>query len=311
MFLLNTNTNQNNMFTFSQYLTTCVEATDKELDIKDLEKMIKNPDRKRVKSYGGTKYVDMLKSKLAKLKESTDLEEGKIPSSNIAKFSSPQAAKRAASKQKYITQVFMGDDDKFWVPSTNKEAGQLKKDGYEVYESTDLEEGKKVVASVELWNGKKMKKSFAKQSAAEAWVKKMEDNEDVRDYKMHAESTDLEEAVISRKLDIDINTGTFSSAQKKTLTAIASSLPGKITDSTASALKGGGSLGIELDKKVTIYVHLSKQSQVAEISLILPSPANARDKKYKEFSNITNSASQKKLVAYTKELLTFKSESTN
>tara|TARA_R110002167_G_scaffold214501_1_gene419251 strand:+ start:1070 stop:1846 length:777 start_codon:yes stop_codon:yes gene_type:complete len=258
MFLLNTNTNQNNMFTFSQYLTTCVEATDKELDIKDLEKMIKNPDRKRVKSYGGTKYVDMLKSKLAKLKESVDLEEGKIPSSNIAKFSSPQAAKRAASKQKYITQVFMGDDDKFWVPSTNKEAGQLKKDGYEVYESTDLEE-----------------------------------------------------AVISRKLDIDINTGTFSSAQKKTLTAIASSLPGKITDSTTSALKGGGSLGIELDKKVTIYVHLSKQSQVAEISLILPSPANARDKKYKEFSNITNSASQKKLVAYTKELLTFKSESTN
>jgi hypothetical protein len=246
------------MFTFSQYLTTCVEATDKELDIKDLEKMIKNPDRKRVKSYGGTKYVDMLKSKLAKLKESVDLEEGKIPSSNIAKFSSPQAAKRAASKQKYRTQVFMGDDDKFWVPSTNKEAGQLKKDGYEVYESTDLEE-----------------------------------------------------AVISRKLDIDINTGTFSSAQKKTLTALASSLPGKITDSTTSALKGGGSLGIELDKKVTIYVHLSKQSQVAEISLILPSPANARDKKYKEFSNITNSASQKKLVSYTKELLTFKSESTN
>ena len=36
--------------------------------------MIKNPDPKRVKSYGGTKYVDMLKSKLAKLEESTDLE---------------------------------------------------------------------------------------------------------------------------------------------------------------------------------------------------------------------------------------------
>jgi hypothetical protein len=53
------------------------EATDKELDAKDLEKMIKNPDPKRVKSYGGTKYVDMLKSKLAKLKESTDLDEAK------------------------------------------------------------------------------------------------------------------------------------------------------------------------------------------------------------------------------------------
>jgi len=137
MFLLSTNTNQNNMFTFLQYLK---EATSKELDIKDLEKMIKNPDRKRVKSYGGTKYVDMLKSKLAKLKESTDLEEAKIPSSNISKFSSPQAAKRAASKQKYKTQIFMGDDGTFWVPSTNKEAGQLKKAGYEVYESADLEE---------------------------------------------------------------------------------------------------------------------------------------------------------------------------
>jgi len=74
--------------------------------------------------------------------ESTDLEEAKIPSSNISKFSSPQAAKRAASKQKYKTQIFMGDDGTFWVPSTNKEAGQLKKDGYEVYESADLEEAK-------------------------------------------------------------------------------------------------------------------------------------------------------------------------
>ena len=68
------------------------------------------------------------------------IKEAKIPSSNISKFSSPQAAMRAAALQKYKTQVFMGDDGKFWVPSTNKEAGQLKKDGYEVYESADLEE---------------------------------------------------------------------------------------------------------------------------------------------------------------------------
>jgi hypothetical protein len=54
------------------------EATDKELDAKDLEKMIKNPDPKRVKSYGGTKYVDMLKSKLAKLKESFDFEKANV-----------------------------------------------------------------------------------------------------------------------------------------------------------------------------------------------------------------------------------------
>jgi hypothetical protein len=68
------------------------------------------------------------------------VKEAKIPSSNISKFSSPEAAMRAAALQKYKTQVFMGDDGKFWVPSTNKEAGQLKKDGYEVYESADLEE---------------------------------------------------------------------------------------------------------------------------------------------------------------------------
>jgi len=110
------------------------EAKNKDL-AKDLEKLIKNPDPSRVKEYGGgTKYVDMLKSKLAKLQEA------KIPSSNISKFSDPQLAKRAASKQKYKTQVFVGDDGKFLVPSTNKEAGQLKKDGYKVYESIDLEE---------------------------------------------------------------------------------------------------------------------------------------------------------------------------
>jgi len=68
------------------------------------------------------------------------IKEAKIPSSNISKFSSPEAAMRAAALQKYKTQVFMGDDGKFWVPSTNKEAGQLKKAGYEVYESADLEE---------------------------------------------------------------------------------------------------------------------------------------------------------------------------
>ena len=38
-----------------------------QLLVKDLEKLIKNPDPSRVKKYGGTKYVDMLKSKLAKL----------------------------------------------------------------------------------------------------------------------------------------------------------------------------------------------------------------------------------------------------
>lgn len=43
------------------------ESSKNELLAKDLEMLIKNPDPSRVKQYGGTKYVDMLKSKLAKL----------------------------------------------------------------------------------------------------------------------------------------------------------------------------------------------------------------------------------------------------
>ena len=45
---------------------------DKQKDIEDLEKMIKNPDPSKVKQYGGTKYVDMLKKKLSKLQEDKD-----------------------------------------------------------------------------------------------------------------------------------------------------------------------------------------------------------------------------------------------
>lgn len=41
----------------------------KEADIADLKSMIKNPDPSKVKQYGGTTYVDMLKKKLSKLSE--------------------------------------------------------------------------------------------------------------------------------------------------------------------------------------------------------------------------------------------------
>lgn len=54
-----------------------LESTDKELDIKSLKDLIKNPSPKMIKQYGGKdKYIKMLKSKLAKL-ESVDLEEVK------------------------------------------------------------------------------------------------------------------------------------------------------------------------------------------------------------------------------------------
>jgi len=54
------------MNSFTQFLKI---QENKELDIKDLEQMIKKPDPKRFKEYGGkAKYIKMLKSKLEKLK---------------------------------------------------------------------------------------------------------------------------------------------------------------------------------------------------------------------------------------------------
>ena len=40
----------------------------KDADIEDIIKMIKNPDPSKVKEYGGTEYVDMLRKKLARLR---------------------------------------------------------------------------------------------------------------------------------------------------------------------------------------------------------------------------------------------------
>jgi hypothetical protein len=55
--------------------TDLEEASDKELDIKSLKDLIKNPSPKMIKQYGGKdKYIKMLKSKLAKL-EATELDE--------------------------------------------------------------------------------------------------------------------------------------------------------------------------------------------------------------------------------------------
>ena len=45
-----------------------LESTDKDLDIKSIKDLIKNPSPKMIKQYGGKdKYIKMLKSKLAKL----------------------------------------------------------------------------------------------------------------------------------------------------------------------------------------------------------------------------------------------------
>lgn len=54
------------MKTFKEFNET---KSEKELDIQDIEQMIKKPDPSRFKQYGGkAKYIKMLKDKLAKLK---------------------------------------------------------------------------------------------------------------------------------------------------------------------------------------------------------------------------------------------------
>jgi hypothetical protein len=152
-------------------------------DAEIAQEIIRSEDEKVSVAYG--QKLKVARQKLikkygkgwAKMVES-NLEEAKIPSSNISIFSDPKLAKSAASKQKYKTQVFVGDDGKFLVPSTNKEAGQLKKDGYKVYESTDLEEaasgdiskllkfvaknGAKVKGNVADFGGSKIEFSFDK-----------------------------------------------------------------------------------------------------------------------------------------------------
>ena len=170
----------------SETFEESVDLEEAKMSPKDAEiaqEIIRSEDEKVSVAYG--QKLKVARQKLikkygkgwAKMVES-DLEEAKIPSSNISIFSDPKLAKSAASKQKYKTQVFVGDDGKFLVPSTNKEAGQLKKDGHEVYESTDLEEassgdiakllkfvaknGAKVKGNVADFGGSKIEFSFDK-----------------------------------------------------------------------------------------------------------------------------------------------------
>jgi hypothetical protein len=57
----------------SDELTAHLSETDKAKDIKDLENLLKNPDPSRAKDYGSIeKYKQMLKDKIARLKESGD-----------------------------------------------------------------------------------------------------------------------------------------------------------------------------------------------------------------------------------------------
>ncbi len=50
---------------------------------------------------------------------------------NTSKFSSLEMAQTVAMRQTYWTPVLLGDDGRFWVPATNREAGLLIAAGYE------------------------------------------------------------------------------------------------------------------------------------------------------------------------------------
>ena len=99
----------------------------------------------------------------------------------------------------------------------------------------DIDEAKKVIAQVELWNGKKMKKSFKNQSAAEKFIKKMQDQEDVRGYNMYAEST-AEYAKSLEKIANDRKLKNISKKDKEILKKIAA-LMSKANEGLEEAMK--------------------------------------------------------------------------
>jgi hypothetical protein len=123
--------------------------------------------------------------------ESTDLEEAKNVTIRTLRQMLFKIDSSAADK--FRRELF--NVNKQDSPATSAQIKKAKKiignrfgkDAFVQLESTDLEEAKKVIAQVELWNGKKMKKSFKDQSSAEKFIKKMQDQEDVRGYNMYAE----------------------------------------------------------------------------------------------------------------------------
>lgn len=116
----------------------------------------------------------------------------------------------------------------------------------------DIDEAKKVIAQVELWNGKKMKKSFKNQSAAEKFIKKMQDQEDVRGYNMYAESNKgLEEAMKFWKVTITKKAGKLFKGQNVVTKArnSAEAIKKGIKQMKGNpALVPGGSVTAELDE---------------------------------------------------------------
>lgn len=50
---------------------------------------------------------------------------------NARRYINLAMANDVAMRQSYLTPVLLGDDGRYWVPATNREAGLLIKAGYE------------------------------------------------------------------------------------------------------------------------------------------------------------------------------------
>jgi hypothetical protein len=153
----------------------------------------------------GKEYSPTSSKNKKKVKEESELDEAfkkgdSVTVKNARKYdalSKPEVSGTVIGMigSKVMVKVGSGQSDR----NNLEYSGQMNVDPKDlVKESAELDESK-AVANVFLWNGKKIKRSFKNQSAAEAWVKKMKDGEDVRDYKMHAEEVELDEGKISRK----------------------------------------------------------------------------------------------------------------
>jgi hypothetical protein len=160
-------------------------------DLLDLLSIFKGVGRSAAKP-----VVAAIKREMQKrsLKEEAELEEA----NNRLVAHTPAAAQRLIKKLKNKFSGYKWDDmvkgNEIIYPNEPHIKRFIKKqpEVADMKESAEIEEAKKVIAQVELWNGKKMKKSFKNQSAAENFIKKMQDQEDVRGYNMYAE--ELEEA---------------------------------------------------------------------------------------------------------------------
>jgi len=128
-------------------------------------------------------------------KANEEVNEGFFDYKSLAKDVTKKFGKKGKAKDiaKWVKDN-SDDDYKFDMGDLSSE---LKKMGFRVEQIDEA-----VVVNIVLWNGKKMKKSFRNQSAAEKWVKKMKDDEDVRDYKMHAEEVELDEGKLDKSSPI-------------------------------------------------------------------------------------------------------------